>query len=84
MLTDDNEPIGILLCSEVGQEMAEYTMMGADANLFLSKYQLELPSTEHFTEFLRKENEGLNKDINKLRTKLNKRKVKKLNRLAPS
>ncbi len=64
MLTDDNEPIGILLCSEVGQEMAEYTMMGADANLFLSKYQLELPSTEHFTEFLRKENEGLNKDIN--------------------
>jgi predicted nuclease of restriction endonuclease-like (RecB) superfamily len=64
MLTDDNEPIGILLCSEVGQEMAEYTMMGADANLFLSKYQLELPSTEHFTEFLRKENESLNKDIN--------------------
>ncbi len=60
MLTDDNEPIGILLCSEVGQEMAEYTMMGADANLFLSKYQLELPSTERITEFLRKENEGLN------------------------
>lgn len=60
MLTDDNEPIGILLCSEVGQEMAEYTMMGADANLFLSKYQLELPSTERITEFLRKENESLN------------------------
>ena len=61
MLVDDNEPIGILLCSEVGQEMAEYTMMGTDANLFLSKYQLELPSTERITEFLRKENEGLNK-----------------------
>lgn len=60
MLIDDNEPIGILLCSEVGQEMAEYTMMGTDANMFLSKYQLELPSTERITEFLRKENEGLN------------------------
>lgn len=60
MLTDDNEPIGILLCSEVGQEMAEYTMMGTDTNMFLSKYQLELPSTERITEFLRKENEGLN------------------------
>ena len=59
MLSDDNEPIGILLCSEVGQEMAEYTMIGADTNLFLSKYQLELPSTERMTEFLRKENEGL-------------------------
>ena len=58
-LSDDNEPIGILLCSEVGQEMAEYTMIGADTNLFLSKYQLELPSTERMTEFLRKENEGL-------------------------
>ena len=60
MLADDNEPIGILLCSEVGQEMAEYTMMGTDTNMFLSKYQLELPSTERITEFLRKENEGLN------------------------
>lgn len=60
MLTDDNEPIGILLCSEVGQEMAEYTMMGTDTNMFLSKYHLELPSTERITEFLRKENEGLN------------------------
>jgi predicted nuclease of restriction endonuclease-like (RecB) superfamily len=59
MLSDDNEPIGILLCSEVGQEMAEYTMIGADTNLFLSKYQLELPSTERMTEFLRKANEGL-------------------------
>lgn len=58
MLSDDNEPIGILLCSEVGQEMAEYTMVGADTNLFLSKYKLELPSTERITEFLRKENEG--------------------------
>lgn len=61
MLSDDHDPIGILLCSEVGQEMAEYTMMGADANLFVSKYQLELPSTERITEFLRKENEGLTK-----------------------
>ena len=59
MLSNDNEPIGILLCSEVGQEMAEYTMIGADTNLFLSKYQLELPSTERMAEFLRKENEGL-------------------------
>ncbi|MBO5466233.1 MAG: DUF1016 family protein [Prevotella sp.] len=64
MLSDDNEPIGILLCTEVGQEMAEYTMMGADANMFLSKYQLELPTTERITEFLRKENEGLIKEDN--------------------
>lgn len=59
MLSDDNDPIGILLCSEVGQEMAEYTMVGADPNLFVSKYHLELPSKEQMLQFLKKENEGL-------------------------
>jgi len=34
-------------------------MIGADANLFVSKYQLELPSTEKIKEFLKRENEGL-------------------------
>lgn len=65
MLADDHEPIGILLCSEVGQEMAEYTMMGTDANLFVSNYKLELPSPERITEFLRKENEGLKMEDNR-------------------
>lgn len=37
----------------------KYTMMSADANLFLSRYELELPSKEQMTEFLRKENESL-------------------------
>lgn len=59
MLQDDNEPIGILLCTEVGQEMAEYATIGVDPNMFISKYQLELPSKEQITDFLRKENVGL-------------------------
>lgn len=63
MLADDNEPIGILMCTEVGQEMAEYATIGVDPNLFISKYQLELPSKERIVEFLRRENEGLNKEV---------------------
>lgn len=59
MLPDDNPPIGILLCSEVGQEMAEYSLLDLDENVFISKYQLNVPSKERMTEFLRKENEGL-------------------------
>lgn len=59
MLADDNEPIGILMCTEVGHEMAEYATINVDPNLFISQYQLELPSKERITEFLRKENEGL-------------------------
>ncbi len=57
MLPDDNPPIGILLCSEVGQEMAEYSLLDLDESVFISKYQLNVPSKERMTEFLRKENE---------------------------
>ena len=59
MQPDDNPPIGILLCSEVGQEMAEYSLLDLDESMFISKYQLNVPSKERMTEFLRKENEGL-------------------------
>lgn len=59
MLPDDNPPIGILLCSEVGQEMAEYSLLDLDESVFISKYQLNVPSKERMAEFLRKENEGL-------------------------
>ena len=59
MQPDDNPPIGILLCSEVGLEMAEYSLLDLDESVFISKYQLNVPSKERMTEFLRKENEGL-------------------------
>lgn len=59
MQQDDNPPVGILMCSEVGQEMAEYTLLDTDEDIFISKYELSIPSKERMTEFLRKENEGL-------------------------
>ena len=55
----DNPPIGLLLCTEVGKEAAEYIAPYIDERLFISKYQLQLPGKEAFTEFLKKENEGL-------------------------
>lgn len=60
MMPDDNPPVGILMCSEVGQEMAEYTLLDTNEDVFISKYELNIPSKERMTEFLRKENEGLN------------------------
>ena len=62
MQPDDNTPIGILMCSEIGQEMAEYTLLDTGEDLFISKYEFSLPSKERMTEFLRKENEGLVKE----------------------
>lgn len=66
MQPDDNPPVGILMCSEVGQEMAEYTLLDTNEDVFISKYELNIPSKERMAEFLRKENEGLaNKEDNK-------------------
>lgn len=66
MQQDDNPPVGILMCSEVGQEMAEYTLLDTDEDIFISKYELSIPSKERMTEFLRKENEELaSKEDNK-------------------
>ena len=62
MQPDDNTPIGILMCSEIGQEMAQYTLLDTGEDLFISKYELSLPSKERMTEFLRKENEGFVKE----------------------
>ena len=61
MQPDDNPPIGILMCTEVGQEMAEYTLMDIDEDVFISKYELQIPSKERMAEFLRKENKELGK-----------------------
>ena len=53
---DDNPPVGILLCTEVGQEMAEYVNTFVEPDLFLTKYQLQLPSKEKIIGFLKQEN----------------------------
>ena len=59
MTAGDNPPIGILLCTGIGKETAEYLAPFTDPQLFLSEYQLQLPTKEKFAEFLKKENEGL-------------------------
>lgn len=56
MTEGDNPPIGILMCTGVGKETAEYLAPFIDQQLFLSEYQLQLPAKEKFAEFLRKEN----------------------------
>ena len=55
MNLDDNPPIGILLCAEKDHALVEYALGDGDnENLFVSKYQLELPSKEEMQVFLEK------------------------------
>ena len=52
MATGDNPPIGILLCTQKSHALVEYALAGMDNQLFVSKYQLELPPKEDIQRFL--------------------------------
>ncbi|MBI5847226.1 MAG: DUF1016 family protein [Nitrospirae bacterium] len=53
MMTEgDNPPVGMLLCTDKNHALAEYALAGMDNNLFVSKYQLELPKKEDMQRFI--------------------------------
>lgn len=52
MTKDDNPPVGILLCTKKDHTLVEYALAGMDNNLFVSKYQLELPKREEMQRFI--------------------------------
>ena len=43
---DDNEPIGIILCTEKDHVQAEFALSGIGNKMFVSKYKLYLPTKE--------------------------------------
>lgn len=55
MSAGDNPPIGILLCTDKNNALAEYALAGMDNQLFVSKYLLELPQKEAMQAFLEKQ-----------------------------
>ena len=52
MTTGDNPPVGILLCTGQNHALAEFALAGMDNQLFVSKYQLELPKKEDMQRFM--------------------------------
>ena len=52
MQPDDNPPIGLLLCTDYGETTVRYAIEGLSQNLFVSKYQLQLPSVEEIRHYL--------------------------------
>jgi hypothetical protein len=52
MTEGDNPPVGILLCTRKDNPLVEYALAGMDNQLFVSKYQLELPKKEDMERFL--------------------------------
>lgn len=55
ILPNDNPPVGLLLVTENDKALVEYAVADSDQQLFVSKYELELPSTKELENFIRKE-----------------------------
>ena len=47
---DDNPTIGIVLCSDTDEDIARYSILKGNEQLFATKYQLMLPSKEQLKE----------------------------------
>ena len=43
---DDNPTIGIVLCSETDEDIAKYSVLKGNEQLFATKYKLYLPTEE--------------------------------------
>ncbi len=52
VIEGDNSPIGILMCTQKDHALVEYALAGMDNGLFVSRYQLGLPSKEDMQQFL--------------------------------
>ena len=52
---DDNPPVGILLCTDKNHSLVEYATAGLDNNLFVSKYQVVLPTKDELQKFIENE-----------------------------
>lgn len=53
MMTEgDNPPVGILLCTQKDHALLEYALAGMSNQLFVSKYQMQLPGREEMQRFV--------------------------------
>lgn len=52
MTEGDNPPIGLLLCTEKDQTVVKYALAGISNQLFVSRYQLALPTAEELRGML--------------------------------
>jgi len=59
MIESDNPPIGLILCANKNHTKVEYATAGLDNQLFVSKYKVNLPSTQAIERFINEELEKL-------------------------
>lgn len=55
----DQPPIGLLLCTRKNEELVEYALAGMSNQLFVSRYQVQLPGKKEIAAFLHRAVEEL-------------------------
>jgi hypothetical protein len=53
--TEDNPPVGLLLCSDKDQTKVEYAIGGLDQQLFVSRYLVALPKANEIERFIERD-----------------------------
>lgn len=62
-LKDENDPIGLILCSDKDATFAEYVLGGLSNKIFASKYRLSLPKEEELIQEIEAEKRKLQRDF---------------------
>lgn len=52
---DDNIPVGIVLCTDKQSSTVKYATGSLDNQIFVSRYQVQLPTAEELEEFIRQD-----------------------------
>jgi predicted nuclease of restriction endonuclease-like (RecB) superfamily len=59
MSEGDNPPVGLILCAQKNDTLVRYATAGLSEQLFVSKYQINLPSEAELQQLLREEQQRL-------------------------
>ena len=52
---DDNPTIGIVLCADTDPDIARYSILKGNEQIFATKYKLNIPTPEELTEEVAKQ-----------------------------
>jgi ornithine cyclodeaminase/alanine dehydrogenase-like protein (mu-crystallin family) len=55
----DNPTIGLILCTEKSRTIVKYSLLGESKQIFVSKYQLYLPTEEELRKELARERQEI-------------------------
>jgi YhcG PDDEXK nuclease domain len=63
MVTEDNPPVGVILCSGKDQTKVQFATAGLDNQLFVSRYLVGMPSADALRKFVESDREAIESSV---------------------